>query len=126
MAKLKKQEEILFRISRPYKQSKTLAAQKIVLPATSGMITLLPNRAPIMIGLANGLVEILDNKNNVLEKWFIKGGVADCARNRCAVSSEKVISFDMYTKETAAQKRDAARYDEDKAFYQMIIDTVSK
>ncbi len=122
MAKQKTKEEILFRISRPYKQSKTMTAQKVVLPSTNGMITLLPNRAPIMIGLTNGLIEILDDKNNPIEKWFIKGGIADCARNRCAVSSEKVIAFDLYTKESAAVKRDEARYEEDKSFYQMIID----
>lgn len=116
------ENEIIFRISRPYKVFKTLKAQKIVLPATKGMITILPSRAPIMIGLTNGLVEVLDDKNVVIDKMFIKGGLADVARNRCAVSSEKVVDYAKHDAVSAIRKRDEAVYQEDKDFYQFIAD----
>ncbi|MFI3241182.1 MAG: hypothetical protein R3Y43_01285 [Alphaproteobacteria bacterium] len=120
MVKQTKQDSILFRISRPYKQSKTMNAQKVVLPALNGKITILPDRAPIMVALTNGLIEILDDKNNVIERWFVKGGIADVARNRCAVSSEKVIAYDKYNTESVEVKIEQARYDEDKAFYEVV------
>lgn len=122
---LAQRSEILFRISRPYKQSKTMRAKKVVLPAINGKITILPERAPIMVALDNGIIEILNDKNEIVERWFIKGGIADIAKNRCAVSSEKVIAYNYYNKETATKKRDEAHYPEDAKFYQFIIDNIA-
>lgn len=119
------EKEILFRLSRPYKISATATAARVVLPAVKGDITILPERAPTLILLTNGLLQVLDQSNKPTERYFIKGGVADVARNRCAVSSEKVVSFDKISIERAAEKRDAAIHEEDKVFYQMIIDRLT-
>ena len=113
---------ILFRISRPYKVFKTLKTAAVVLPGVKGDITIIPERAPTMILLRNGVVQILGAGNQVEDRYFIMGGVADVARNRCAVSTEKAIFFDSIDLEKAERKRDEARYDEDKAYYQMIVD----
>lgn len=117
-------KQIIFRLSRPFKVSRTAAVDRVQLPAVNGDITILPNRAPILLLLRNGLLQILDKDGKPLERYFVKGGVADVARNRCAVSSEKVVSFDNIDIVKAAEKRDSAILQEDKDFYQSIVDTL--
>ena len=117
--------EIIFRLSRPYKISMTAAVAKVVLPAANGDITILPDRAPTLILLTNGLLQVLDKDNKPQERYFIKGGVADVARNRCAVSAEKVVAFDNIDIARATEKRDEAAHQDDKDFYQMIIDRLA-
>ena len=117
-------KQIIFRLSRPFKVSRTAAVDRVQLPAVNGDITILPNRAPILLLLRNGLLQILDKDGKPTERYFVKGGVADVARNRCAVSSEKVVSFDNIDIIKAAEKRDSAILQEDKDFYQSIVDTL--
>ena len=118
--------EILFRLSRPYKISTTVSASKVVLPGVKGNITILPERAPTLILLGCGLLQVLDKNNEPQQRYFIKNGVADVARNRCAVSSEKVVDLNKITLERAVEKRDQALHQDDKDFYQMIIDTFAQ
>lgn len=117
-------KQIIFRLSRPFKVSRTAAVDRVQLPAVNGDITILPNRAPILLLLRNGLLQILDKDGKPTERYFVKGGVADVARNRCAVSSEKVVAFDKIDVIKAAEKRDSAILQEDKDFYQSIVDTL--
>lgn len=116
---------IIFRISRPYKVYRTAMVNKVVVPAAKGDLTILQDRAPTLVLLRNGMVQILDKANNPTERYFIKGGVADIARDRCAISTEKVVSYDNIDLNKATEKRDAAIYDDDKEYYQMIIDYLS-
>ena len=115
---------IIFRISRPYKIYRTSMAPKVVVPGVKGDLTVLVDRAPTLVQLRNGLVQILDKSDKVVERYVIKGGIADIARNRCAISTEKVVAYENTSIEKATIKRDAAIYDEDKAYYQMIIDYI--
>ena len=117
-------KQIIFRLSRPFKVSRTAAVDRVQLPAVNGDITILPDRAPTLLLLRNGLLQVLDKDGKPLERYFVKGGVADVARNRCAVSSEKVVSFDKIDVLKAAEKRDSAILQEDKDFYQSIVDTL--
>lgn len=119
-------KEILFRISRPYKVFNTKKVAALQLPAVDGDITILPDRAPTLLLLRNGIVRILDNQLKVIESYFVKGGIADIARNRCAVSSEKVFCVDGITLERAKEKMDSALHDEDKNFYQYVISVLDK
>ncbi len=116
---------IVFRISRPYKIYRTMLAQKIVVPGVNGDLTVLRDRAPTLILLRNGILQVLDAANNPIERYYVKGGIADIARNRCAVSTEKVVACENMTLEKATEKRDAAIHQEDKDFYQMIINDIT-
>ena len=115
-------KQIIFRLSRPFKVSRTAAVDRVQLPAVNGDITILPNRAPILLLLRNGLLQVLDKDGKPTERYFVKGGIADVARNRCAVSSEKVVAFDKIDVIKAAEKSDSAILQEDKDFYQSIVD----
>lgn len=114
-------KEIIFRISRPYKIFSTKKVAALQLPAIGGDITLLPDRAPIMLLLRNGIVRILDNQLKTQESFFVKGGIADFARNRCAISTEKVFCVDGITLERAKEKMATAHHEEDKLFYEYVI-----
>lgn len=116
---------IIFRISRPYKVYRTAMVNKVVVPATKGDLTVLKDRAPTLVLLRNGMVQILDKANNPTERYFIKGGVADIARDRCAISTEKVVSYENIDLNKATEKRDSAIHNDDKEYYQMIIDYLS-
>lgn len=116
---------IIFRISRPYKIYRTSMAPRIVVPGIKGDLTVMVDRAPTLVQLRNGLVQVLDKANNVTERYFIKGGIADIARNRCAISTEKVVAYENIGIEKATEKRDSAIHEEDKIYYQMIIDYLS-
>lgn len=119
-------KEILFRISRPYKVFNTKKVAALQLPAINGDITILPDRAPTVLLLRNGVVNVLDNQLKVIESYFVKGGIADVARNRCAVSSEKVFGVDGISLERAKEKRDSALHEEDKNFYDYVISILEK
>ena len=119
-------KEILFRISRPYEIFSTQIVAAVQLPAVNGDITILPDRAPTMLLLRNGLIRILDNQLKVVESYFVKGGVADVARDRCAVSSEEVFNLAKITIERAKEKKEASLHEEDKNFYDYVISVLEK
>lgn len=116
------EKEILFRISRPYKIYATKKTPAVQIPSVEGDITILTERAPTLFLLGNGVVRLLDRQGKATSSYFVKGGVADVARNRCAISSEKVVAAENIDVEKAVQKRDSAIHEEDKIFYQMVID----
>lgn len=57
------EKEVIFRLSRPYKVSRTTAVARVVLPGVKGDITIIPDRAPTLILLRDGLIQILDKAN---------------------------------------------------------------
>lgn len=89
-------------------------------------MTILPDRAPTLFLLHNGIVKLLDNQLKPIERYFIKGGVADVARNRCAISSEKVFSVDSADLKRAKEKRDQALHEEDRIFYEFVVKTLEQ
>ena len=119
-------KEILFRISRPYKVFNTKTVAALQLPAVAGDVTILPDRAPTIFLLRDGIVRVLDNQLKVIESYFVKGGIADIARDRCAVSCEKVFCVDGITLERAKEKRDSALHEEDKKFYEYVVSVLEQ
>jgi F-type H+-transporting ATPase subunit epsilon len=113
---------ITFRIATPSKILQTERVNKVVLPAYNGTVTILPKRAPSLFVLDCGLVKVLDENNKTLETFFVSGGVADVAKDRCAISAEIAINaydYDLQSaqKELAKQALSTA----EKRFYEMII-----
>lgn len=100
-------------------------ADKIVLPAEKGPLTVISGRAPTSLMLRRGVIRLLDKDNQPLKHYFIKSGVADVAEDICAVSAEVIDAYTDMSKELAAEKRDAAKTREDKDYYQMIFDEIS-
>lgn len=82
---------IIFRISRPYKVYRTAMAPKIVVPGVKGDLTVLVDRAPTLVQLRNGLVQVLDKADKVTERYFIKGGIADIAATAAPFRPKRLL-----------------------------------
>lgn len=114
--------EVILKLSQPNKLSGEIKADKIVLPAVKGDLTVLPRRAPLSLLLRNGQVKLLDQDNRITCRYFVQGGVADVAEDVCQVTSPRIVLSDEMTREAARQRLEAAVTPEDRDYYQMMID----
>ena len=81
-------------ITLPHKKLPPQAVDKVVVPAVEGNLTVLRDRAPTTVLLANGILDILDEHNASVKKYFVKGGVANIAINECVITTEKIIDLE--------------------------------
>jgi len=81
-------------ITLPHKTLAPQAVDKVVLPAVEGNLTVLRDRAPTTVLLVNGILDILDEHNVSVKKYFVKGGVANIAINECVITTEKIIDLE--------------------------------
>lgn len=89
---------------------------KIVLPIESGTFTVIEERAPTMLLLTAGAVQLLDKNNRTVKRWFINGGFADIANNECVVATDKAVNLENFSLSQAEEKA------KDDAFYQKVYD----
>ena len=113
---------VVLKISRPVSQFSEVKADKIVIPAAAGDLTVLPDRAPTYLLLRNGQVRALDADNRIVKRFFVQGGVADGAQDVCSINSEVVHAYDEMTMDEAKQCFENAPTDDIKDYYKMIID----
>lgn len=81
-------------IALPHKVLPSEEVAKVVIPAANGDLTVLYNRAPTTVLLKYGIMDILDEHNMSVKKYFVKGGVANIAANDCVITTERIIDFD--------------------------------
>lgn len=91
-------------------------ADKVVLPIDKGNFTVIEDRAPTVLLLSTGLIQCLDEKNEIQKKYFINNGLADIVNNTCSVAAERLIDLQKESMETIKEK--AA----DNKFYQAVLD----
>lgn len=115
-------KDISLRISRPFDVYMLKDVAAVVLPATKGNITILPERAPSQFLIENGIIQILDKQNQVIERCFVSAGVADIASNVCEVAVEKIVPWADLNVEKAMKEHENAQSLSDKRFYQMVLD----
>ncbi|MBQ8465051.1 MAG: F0F1 ATP synthase subunit epsilon [Alphaproteobacteria bacterium] len=87
-------KDIQLKIVLPYKVLPALEVAQVVLPADRGMMTIIRDRAPTTVLLTNGVLEVLNEQNAAVAKYFIQGGVANIAANKCEVMTERALNFD--------------------------------
>lgn len=87
-------KDVQLKIILPYKVLPTLDVAQVVLPAEKGMMTIIKDRAPITVLLTNGILEVLNEHNEAVSKYFIQGGVANIAANKCEVMTERALNFE--------------------------------
>lgn len=113
---------IRFVVAQPDKVVAKGEATAVVLPTTIENLTVVNNRAPSIVLLKSGMVQILDSNMRPIEKYFVKGGVADVCDDKCSVSSEVVFSKKELKLEDMQVLLETALSDADRVFYQMIVD----
>lgn len=99
-------DEIMLTIANPMEIVLETAAARVMLPSVNGYITILPQRAPMILQLQNGLMQLLDSQGKPTARYFVRRGVANISEDKCIVSTEDLIEFD---KITLAEAEDAAQ-----------------
>lgn len=84
-------ENIKLIIALPHKVMPEAIVSRVVLPAVKGNLTVLPERAPTTVLLTDGILDMWDEDDVSIGKYFIKGGMADIAADTCTVTTEKAI-----------------------------------
>lgn len=84
---------VQLKIVLPQKDFPPQSCSKIVVPASLGRMTVIPDRAPTTLLLNNGVLEVLTEDNSVKNSYFIKGGVANIAADECVVMTEQALSL---------------------------------
>ena len=77
---------------------------KVILPVENGNFTVIDGRAPTVLLLSTGLVQCLDEKNEVKKLYFINNAMADIANNVCSIAAERLIDLQKVTKDEIRQK----------------------
>lgn len=98
-------ENIKLKIVLPQKVLPVEEAERVIVPAVNGMLTVIPGRAPTTLLLKNGVVEVLDEDDIAVKKYFIQGGVANIAADECVVTTEKAINSVEISKEQAQERK---------------------
>lgn len=107
---------IQFKINLPDRQLPKETAAKVVLPIAQGNLTVIDERAPTMQLLKAGVVALLDEDNQAFKKWFINGGVANIAENKCQIAVEEAIDLHQQSIEDVEQKA------KEHVFYRQVYD----
>ena len=66
-------------IELPTRNFLSTKAQGVILPAVRADVEVLPDRAPSVFVLVDGVLQVLSARGEVLNKYFVYSGVADVA-----------------------------------------------
>lgn len=94
----------------------------VIIPAVRADVNILPDRAPSVFVLDFGVVQVLDKNGSVKKRYFIQSGMADISGNACRIMTQGIVPYDDMTPHLAKQKVEAAENEQDRLFYQMILD----
>jgi F-type H+-transporting ATPase subunit epsilon len=71
-----------------------------VIPGSEGDIAAMPGRAPLMLTLRGGTVSFYEG-DKITEQFFVGGGFADMAGDRCTVLADAAVPVAEISTETA-------------------------
>lgn len=94
----------------------------VIIPAVRADVNILPDRAPSVFVLDFGVVQILGRNGELKKRYFIQSGMAEIAEDSCKIMTQDVIPYDDMTPYLAKQRVEASDNEQDRLFYQMILD----
>ncbi len=118
-------EKVKLILARPERVAKEGYYAGVIIPAFADYLTVIPGRAPSMIWLRPGMVQLLNDNMDVVEKYFISNGAAEIVGDVCTISAEKVIAKADISLAEACERLEAATEETDQAFYQVIYDELT-
>ena len=84
---------IQFELVSPEKKLMSEGLTMAVIPGTEGDFGVLSGHMPLIANIRTGVVEIYrESMNNVSERVFIAGGVADVTGGQCTILAEQAIN----------------------------------
>ncbi|MBE6445689.1 MAG: F0F1 ATP synthase subunit epsilon [Alphaproteobacteria bacterium] len=96
----------------------------VILPAVRAPIEILPDRAPSVFVLDYGAVEITGKNATGKDKYYIYSGAAEVANNHCKIMTQDVIAAQDINVGKAKELMDTAQDENQRLFYEMIIDHI--
>ncbi len=83
-------------------------AEMVVVPAVEGDIGVLPGHSQVIARLRPGMVCVFSN-NEIQERFFVEGGIAEINAEYCVLLIEKAIAEKSLDADLAAQELDDLR-----------------
>lgn len=83
--------DIQLKIYMPEKLVLDTKVHRVVLPARDMPLTVIKGRAPTLLALGMGLLQILDETNHVIDEWLLSVGSADIKEDTCTVLTESAF-----------------------------------
>ena len=86
-------QTIQFDLVSPEQKIMSEGVAMAIIPGTEGDFGVLSNHMPLVATIRTGVVEIYrDNMNDISDKIFVAGGVADVTGDQCTVLAEQAIN----------------------------------
>lgn len=83
--------DIQLKIYMPEKLVLDTKVHRVVLPARDMPLTVIKGRAPTLLALGMGLLQILDETNHVIDEWLLSVGSADIKEDTCTILTESAF-----------------------------------
>ena len=84
------------------------AVSMVVVPGTEGDFGALPQHAPMLSSLRNGVIEV-HGVDKPVRRIFVAGGFAEVTNTRCTVLAEEAVSLDRITRVEAEERYQRAQ-----------------
>ena len=77
----------------------------VTLPASEGVMQVMPGHAPLILALRPGVVEITDEiGKEATEKYFVEGGFAEISQDMCVLLLENAINYELIDHKAVAER----------------------
>jgi len=93
---------IKYKLVQPDKIIKSGETWGVVLPTGEINQTVISGQTPSILKTDNGMLRILNEHGQIIERYFISSGVATVADDLCVVASEHIINVNDIDVATAA------------------------
>ncbi|MFV0626963.1 MAG: hypothetical protein ACK5N8_06420 [Alphaproteobacteria bacterium] len=114
------------KIHLPAEVFRDVVVDKVQIPSVNGVMTILSERAPGVFILGNGVIRTLNEKNEIVEKFFVKSGVVEQIFGVCKIMVESIIEYNLMTIEEAQKQKAISKLEEDKKYYEFIEKTLKE
>lgn len=84
--------DIAFKIYIPEKLILDKKVHRVILPSDGKTLTVIKDRAPTLMIVDMGVVQILDENDRIIEEYFVSGGAADIKDDTCSLLTEAAIN----------------------------------
>ena len=111
-----------FVIEMPNKIFLSTEAASVVVPSKKGDAMVLSERAPSVFVLDLGVLQLLDETSNVMDKYYVASGSADMSMGKLRILTPMAVPAKDMTLDKAKALVENAKNEFHKLFYQMIVD----
>ena len=115
-------EKVKLVLARPDKTIKSGMYAGIVLPGCPDNLTVIAGRAPSIVRLEPGIVQLLNEAGKAEEKFFVGNGVVQIVDNVCAISVEKAILTQGIMLQDAVNLLENSPSESERRFYGVVVE----